>query len=153
MTKTDELTAQAIKLSYAMTDDVQRVREKELRTAIEQALAEARNAGVLNAQPVAWIQPDHLQKAQRSPFLCRVEPTKRCSDFVPIYTHPPHPEESDEEFARQIEAMDAQGKPRKPLTDEDVINIWRRYTSLRGSVFVLSIARAVERAHGIGEPK
>jgi len=37
-------------------------------------------------EPVAWIQPDHLQKARVAPFLCRVEPTKRMSDFIPIYT-------------------------------------------------------------------
>jgi hypothetical protein len=37
-------------------------------------------------QPV-WIQPDHLQKAQKAPFLCRVEPHKR-DDFVPLYTTP-----------------------------------------------------------------
>jgi hypothetical protein len=35
-----------------------------------------------------WIQPDHLQKAQKAPFLCRVEPNKR-DDFVPLYTTPP----------------------------------------------------------------
>jgi hypothetical protein len=35
-----------------------------------------------------WIQPDHLQKAQKAPFLCRVEPHKR-DDFVPLYTTPP----------------------------------------------------------------
>jgi hypothetical protein len=38
-------------------------------------------------EPV-WIQPDHLQKAQKAPFLCRVEPHKR-DDFVPLYTTPP----------------------------------------------------------------
>jgi hypothetical protein len=38
-------------------------------------------------QPV-WVQPDHLQKAQKAPFLCRVEPHKR-DDFVPLYTTPP----------------------------------------------------------------
>jgi hypothetical protein len=35
-----------------------------------------------------WIQPDHLQKAQKAPFLCRVEPHKR-DDFVPLYPTPP----------------------------------------------------------------
>jgi hypothetical protein len=39
-------------------------------------------------EPVAWIQPDHLQKAQKAPFLCRVEPHKR-DDFVPLYTTTP----------------------------------------------------------------
>jgi hypothetical protein len=39
-------------------------------------------------EPVAWIQSDHLQKARQAPFLCRVEPTQRCADFLPLYTHP-----------------------------------------------------------------
>jgi hypothetical protein len=39
-------------------------------------------------QEPVWIQPDHLQKAQTAPFLCRVEPNKR-DDFVPLYTTPP----------------------------------------------------------------
>ncbi len=49
------------------------------------AIKQARSAPV--REPV-WIQPDHLQKAQRAPFLCRVEPHKR-DDFVPLYTTPP----------------------------------------------------------------
>ena len=43
-------------------------------------------AALAQPEPVAWIQPDHLQKARVAPFLCRVEPTKRMSDFIPIYT-------------------------------------------------------------------
>jgi hypothetical protein len=43
-------------------------------------------------EPVAWIQSTHLQQAQREPSLCRVEPTQRLSDFVPLYTHPPRRE-------------------------------------------------------------
>jgi hypothetical protein len=39
-------------------------------------------------QEPVWIQPDHLQKAQKAPFLCRVEPHKR-DDFVPLYPTPP----------------------------------------------------------------
>ena len=39
-------------------------------------------------EPVAYIQRDHLQKAMASPFLCRVEPTQRLPDFVPLYTRP-----------------------------------------------------------------
>jgi len=39
------------------------------------------------SEPV-WIRPDDLQKAQRAPFLCRVEPNKR-DDFVPLYSTPP----------------------------------------------------------------
>lgn len=32
-----------------------------------------------------WVQPDHLQKARLAPFMCRVEPTQRFPDFVPLY--------------------------------------------------------------------
>jgi len=43
-------------------------------------------------EPVAWIQSNHLQLAQRGPFSCRVEPTQRHPDFVPLFTHPPRRE-------------------------------------------------------------
>lgn len=35
-----------------------------------------------------WIQPDHLAKARKAPYLCRVEPAQR-EDFVPLYLAPP----------------------------------------------------------------
>lgn len=47
----------------------------------------SRAAAPQSVEPV-WIQPDHLQKARRAPFLCRVEPAQR-DDFVPLYTSPP----------------------------------------------------------------
>jgi hypothetical protein len=50
-------------------------------------------------EPVAWIQPDHLQKARVAPFLCRVEPTQRCADFVPLYLAPPKAEPVQEPVA------------------------------------------------------
>ncbi len=40
------------------------------------------------AKPV-WIPRTHLEAAQREPSMCRVEPTKRLPDFVPLYTAPP----------------------------------------------------------------
>lgn len=40
------------------------------------------------AKPV-WIPRTHLEAAQREPSMCRVEPTKRLPDFVPLYTEPP----------------------------------------------------------------
>ena len=51
------------------------------------------------AEPVAWIQPNHLDKAQFMPFLCRVEPKQR-DDFVPLYTRPE--------------------PARKPMTEEEI---------------------------------
>ena len=52
--------------------------------------------------PAAFIQPDHLDKARRAPFLCRVEPTQRKADFIAIYTALPAREWvglTDEELA------------------------------------------------------
>jgi hypothetical protein len=56
-------------------------------TALKAALEQPEQA-----EPVAWIQSNHLQLAQRGPFSCRVEPTQRHPDFVPLYTHPPRRE-------------------------------------------------------------
>ena len=42
-----------------------------------------------DAEPI-WIQPNHLEKAKMGPYLCRVEPTQRMADFVPLFTHPAH---------------------------------------------------------------
>jgi hypothetical protein len=61
-------------------------------------------------EPVAWIQPDHLQKARQAPFLCRVEPTKRLADFVPLYTHPPR-RETEQETITPAELSAALGWP------------------------------------------
>lgn len=96
------------------------------RAAVESFL----QAALAQREPVAWIQPDHLQKARRAPFLCRVEPTQRCADFVPIYTAPPRPtglphcERSCEANAFQIEirrlqaALEHQRRPGFDQVDE-----------------------------------
>jgi hypothetical protein len=60
----------------------------DLRAAAQQALAQQEQ----EPEPAAWIQSTHLQQAQREPSLCRVEPTQRLPDFVPLYTHPPRRE-------------------------------------------------------------
>jgi hypothetical protein len=73
-------------------------------------------------EPVAWIQPDHLQKARQAPFLCRVEPTQRCADFVPIYTHPPRREWvslTDEEISDIFEAEPRYHYPPIAATDRE----------------------------------
>ena len=68
----------------------------QLREEIETFLA----AEPETEEPVAWIQPNHLDKAQFMPFLCRVEPKQR-DDFIPLYTRPE--------------------PARKPMTHEEII--------------------------------
>jgi hypothetical protein len=104
-------------------------RKQALRAALAQQQEQKQ-------EPVAWIQPDHLQKARQAPFLCRVEPTKRMSDFVPIFTHPPRRE--------------WQG-----LTEEEIGDVFQaaRNAKLgsandnsRHRLSVVEIARAIEQA-------
>jgi len=69
-----------------------------MRGQSENKIARASYDALLAASPpapaglaegaIAYIQKDHLQKAMRAPFLCRVEPTKRLPDFVPICIAP-----------------------------------------------------------------
>jgi hypothetical protein len=85
MTKDDALNM-ALEALTVLLDEWTPARQAQLKgmeavTAIKQAL----DAPV---QEPVWIQPDHLQKAQKAPFLCRVEPHKR-DDFVALYTTPP----------------------------------------------------------------
>ena len=120
---------EAIRAIVALVDDVSvqgcwsgMTIEQDLAiTALRARLAEP------EPKPVAWIQPDHLQKARRAPFICRVEPTKRMVDFVPLYTTPP---------------------TRSPLTDEEINAMWRKSTfeeTATTGLLVRNFARAIER--------
>jgi hypothetical protein len=91
--------------------------------AHHQMVAQFHAAQQPEPEPVAWIQPDHLQKARVAPFLCRVEPTQRCADFVPLYTHPP--------------------REWKGLTDEWIDAIW---PSPEGTNSIRAVAYAIEQA-------
>jgi hypothetical protein len=75
-------------LISAMEYHVEQTRPIHSTTVALQAAKEALKAQPTPVQEPVWIQPDHLQKAQTAPFLCRVEPHKR-DDFVPLYTAPP----------------------------------------------------------------
>ena len=111
--------------------------------ALERRLAEAQQAEPV--KPVAWIQPDHLQKARIAPFLCRVEPTQRFADFVPLYLSPPQ---------RKPQTLDdaMQQPQRKPLTEEEIDNICRQaHGGADPQEWARNFARAIEKAHGIGE--
>lgn len=39
-------------------------------------------------EAAVWIQRNHLEAARQAPHLCRVEPTQRFTDFVPLYAAP-----------------------------------------------------------------
>jgi hypothetical protein len=71
-------------------------------------------------QEPVWIQSDHLQKAQKAPFLCRVEPHKR-DDFVPLYTTPPAAQRqwvglTDEEYGAMYNTHLRNGGPIQHFT-------------------------------------
>jgi hypothetical protein len=53
------------------------------------AAVAALRAAIAQAEKPVWIPRTHLEAAQREPSMCRVEPTKRLPDFVPLYTAPP----------------------------------------------------------------
>lgn len=55
------------------------------------------------ARATVYIQRDHLEKAQRAPFLCRVEPTQRMPDFVPM--HPTEQPSQDAALLDWLETM------------------------------------------------
>jgi hypothetical protein len=86
-------------------------------------------AALEQTEPVAWIQSNHLQLAQRGPFSCRVEPTQRHPDFVPLYTLPPRREWrslSEEEIKNAVGAS---------------AEFWAT-----SALWIKSVARAVEAA-------
>ncbi len=60
---------------------------------------------------------------------------------------------SRRELARRIVALYTYPPQRKPLTDEEIDDIWNRYCDEMGEASIndaYDIARAIERAHGIG---
>jgi hypothetical protein len=79
-------------------------------------------------EPVAWIQPNHLDKAQFMPHLCRVEPKQR-DDFIPLYTRP--------------------SPARKPMAEEEI----KMALLIRGfpyDAFMAGIRYAEKHHFGIG---
>ena len=89
-------------------------RERELLSWVSDSVVQVTPASQpAPVQEPVWIRPDDLQKAQRAPFLCRVEPNKR-DDFVPLYTTPPAAQRqwvglTDEEKRQIFEREDYQG--------------------------------------------
>jgi hypothetical protein len=101
--------------------DMDAVELNDLIATLETALEQPEQA------PAAWIQPDHLQKAKQAPFLCRVEPTQRCADFVPFFTHPPR--------------RDWRG-----LSKDESLKLWGMRSDGPSNTEITSFARAIEAA-------
>ena len=110
-------------------------------------------------EPVIWIQSNHLQHAKNGPYLARTGPTKLMSDFLPLYAHPPQqpmhcPKDGGECGAGGYCRPEPQ--QRKPLSDEQVrqivVDASTSWAFKRDGSTSMRIARAIERAHGIGEP-
>ena len=126
------------------------------------------------AEPVAWIQPNHLEKAQFMPFLCRVEPKQR-DDFIPLYTRPEPEAETIETLMNENFTLaagqcteggpwgDEGGSPyckytrpepaRKPMTEDEIIRAFSYDGNGSLNDFGLGAIEGVrfaERYHGIG---
>lgn len=78
------------------------------------------------AQPAAgavpvYIQRDHLAKAMQGPFLCRVEPTQRLPDFVPMYpvAQAQPAEQAGEDAARYLFLRDSDDPRWRPFALRD----------------------------------
>jgi hypothetical protein len=90
----------------------------------------------MSNEPVAWM---HVQGSFEEPSLRQLDEDDigRGWRQYPLYTHPPQ---------------------RKPLTDEEIRRIYET-SELAGSYFptatekAIAVARAIERAHGIGRSK
>ena len=54
--------------------------QEQMKRSVDQAVR-AMSAPV-------WIQSNHLDQARREPSMCRLEPTQRLPDFIPLYPAP-----------------------------------------------------------------
>lgn len=93
-------------------------------------------------EPVAWMRPDELAKAKSAPYLCRVEPTKRMADFVPLYASPGKAE-AERGFTRCVFL----GEPPQPFTNW---NEWALHPGVHADVTIR--AATVADWEGRSEP-
>lgn len=94
--------------------------------------------------PVAWVGVGSVtwdrRQAEKIEKLTR-EAQPEYGFVIPLYTHPQTPRQ-----------------PLIPLTDEEVVDMycrvgnWKEW-AIEGLTYAMPFARAIERAHGIGQPK
>lgn len=90
--QTPECKAMLEKIDLALSAALDRVAVNFAHDDAGAQVSEIARRAALAAPPVeqqaaratVYIQRDHLEKAKRAPFLCRVEPTQRLPDFVPM---------------------------------------------------------------------
>lgn len=131
-------------LCYALCGPANGAALSEPQTPVSLDAGKSTAAVVSGSTPEpVWIQPNHLQKAKATPFMCRVEPTQRMKDFVPLYASPP---------AQKFVCSTGLCHYRRPLSDEQIYNLdpcpHVMFDSQR-----IAFARAIEAAHGIGAGK
>ena len=126
--------------------------------ALRTALAEPEQKTV----PEAYWLIDHTGRYYRNPKhplnSQRTEPEQEPVALETVYETIIHWDEgggkrSRRELARRIVALYTHPPQRKPLTDEEIDDIWNRYCDELGEASINDahdIARAIERAHGIG---
>ena len=80
------------------------------------------------AEPVAWINPEYGTEDYTSPLSPVTTYHRR--DWTPLYVHPPQ---------------------RKPLTDAEIETLYDALRVIPTQSMAITVARAIERAHGIGD--
>ena len=68
----------------AMTLALEALEERYVGALRDKAMDALRAALDAPNEPV-WIQRTHLEWARREPSMCRLEPTQRLPDFIPLY--------------------------------------------------------------------
>ena len=136
-----------------------------MRAALEQLSFVFVNAGETAAEAIrrvrdvaraALAQP---VSAERVPLTDEAAPVatdaRSMLEFLSArFKHAGVSEAVAESYARDIDAiLAAEASPtRVPLTDDQIVDATEHIDTSRNGYFV-HIARAIERAHGIGEPK
>ena len=91
-------------------------------------------------EPVAWIDPFHLERLPLYDCWVSGEKTKKVD--IPLYTHPVKEQDTDCQYCKQgCIRCDA----RKQLTDEEMLEICQRIGVDYGSWYIHEFARATLR--------
>lgn len=121
-----------------LADELQRFDGTERESLRDEAAALLRELAEVPVQePVAYIDPRQLAAGYVT-LRCITRPEYRSYadvaegvHYTPVYLHPP--------------------QQRKPLLRGEIIGLWKDRSDGPSNAEIISFARAIERAHGIGE--